>query len=143
MRNIFYLTSMDFDLTQQCNYEQYEINENSETQFDNEFTMELLFDENKENNGIKNNISIVSFEKSCCSNNNENEENEEDKDDNEEIDEVYRYFIERHSNTEIRASPIEMGGSAPEERNKCPGCFPVFQLNQEAHIGPCGCLGDW
>ncbi len=139
MTNIFYLTSIDFDLTQQCNYEQqYEINENSETQFDNEFTMELLFNEINENNGV----SIVSFEKSCSSNNNENDENEEEKKDD-EVDEVYRYFIERHSNSEIRASPIEMGGSAPEERNKCPGCFPVFQLNQEAHIGPCGCLGDF
>ena len=25
---------------------------------------------------------------------------------------------------------------------KCPGCYPVFQDNQEGHIGPNGCLGD-
>ncbi len=29
------------------------------------------------------------------------------------------------------------------ENNKCPGCFPDFQPNQLAHIGPNGCLGEY
>tara|TARA_A100001035_G_C27785614_1_gene504183 strand:+ start:1463 stop:1975 length:513 start_codon:yes stop_codon:yes gene_type:complete len=28
------------------------------------------------------------------------------------------------------------------KKNKCPGCYPIFQPNQLAHIGPYGCLGD-
>ena len=27
--------------------------------------------------------------------------------------------------------------------NKCNGCYPVFQENQEGHIGEYGCLGDY
>lgn len=27
--------------------------------------------------------------------------------------------------------------------DKCPGCYPLFHQNQEAHIGKNGCLGDY
>jgi hypothetical protein len=27
--------------------------------------------------------------------------------------------------------------------NRCNGCYPVFQPNQEGHIGEYGCLGDY
>jgi hypothetical protein len=27
--------------------------------------------------------------------------------------------------------------------SNCPGCFPHYQPNQLAHVGPSGCLGDW
>ena len=27
--------------------------------------------------------------------------------------------------------------------NKCKGCYPIFQPNQEGHIGEYGCLGDY
>lgn len=30
-----------------------------------------------------------------------------------------------------------------KNNNSCPGCYPVFQDNQEGHIGPNGCLGDY
>ena len=29
------------------------------------------------------------------------------------------------------------------KKSKCSGCFPDYQPNQLAHIGPNGCLGDW
>ncbi len=29
-----------------------------------------------------------------------------------------------------------------KNRPKCPGCWPIFQPNQLAHIGPFGCVGD-
>lgn len=28
------------------------------------------------------------------------------------------------------------------KKNKCPGCYPIFQPNQLAHVGLYGCLGD-
>jgi len=27
--------------------------------------------------------------------------------------------------------------------SKCPGCFPIYQANQEGHMGSDGCLGDF
>ena len=27
--------------------------------------------------------------------------------------------------------------------NRCKGCYPIFQPNQEGHIGEYGCLGDY
>ncbi len=29
-----------------------------------------------------------------------------------------------------------------KNKKKCPGCHPIFQPNQLAHVGPNGCLGD-
>ena len=29
-----------------------------------------------------------------------------------------------------------------KSKKKCPGCHPIFQPNQLAHVGPNGCLGD-
>ncbi len=128
--------------TQEYNDNNYDNNNGytieEETQIDNEFTMDLLYDEKKVS--TKSLVDLVKniMENEENSNLIENENNEEKKDD--EIIESFEYFIERNSNSEN--SPIELGGSAPE-KNKCPGCFPIFQYNQEAHIGPCGCLGDW
>jgi len=31
---------------------------------------------------------------------------------------------------------------APGKKHQCPGCAEN-QTNQEAHMGPYGCLGDW
>lgn len=34
-------------------------------------------------------------------------------------------------------------GSSPEPKKICPGCSPIFQPNQEAHMCEGGCLSDF
>lgn len=35
------------------------------------------------------------------------------------------------------------GDQSTPNQGTCPGCADDFQPNQQAHIGPNGCLGDW
>ena len=37
----------------------------------------------------------------------------------------------------------EDSGQNTQNQSACPGCADDFQPNQQAHIGPNGCLGDW
>jgi len=45
---------------------------------------------------------------------------------------------------EMESGEVETDGdqSTPNQ-GTCPGCADDFQPNQQAHIGPNGCLGDW
>lgn len=53
---------------------------------------------------------------------------------------------EKKCNIQITSTDILvpiMDDEEKEEETKCPGCYPIFQPNQLAHIGPCGCLGEY
>jgi hypothetical protein len=41
------------------------------------------------------------------------------------------------------AESIRTEGSSPEPKKTCPGCSPVFQPNQLAHMCEGGCLSDF
>ncbi len=41
------------------------------------------------------------------------------------------------------AKSIKKEGSSPEPKRSCPGCSPVFQPNQLAHMCEGGCLSDF
>jgi hypothetical protein len=41
------------------------------------------------------------------------------------------------------AQSIQKEGSSPEPKRTCPGCSPVFQPNQLAHMCEGGCLSDF
>ena len=53
-----------------------------------------------------------------------------------------------NSSDELIESSDELieSSSRPNKKiklNRCKGCYPVFQLNQEGHMGKNGCLGDY
>jgi hypothetical protein len=81
-----------------------------------------LFNSNLSNNNDENKSdeeSEINIENSVNGNMNENEDNNENSDENEVID------------------------NKRKRKDICPGCEPIFQPNQLAHIGPNGCLGDY
>lgn len=46
-------------------------------------------------------------------------------------------FCKTHENIKEKSEKSEKS-----EKKCCPGCYPNFQPNQLAHVGPNGCLGD-
>jgi hypothetical protein len=53
----------------------------------------------------------------------------------------YVIRIEIHNDTDYLS--LIMSNNKKMKANKCPGCYPELQPNQEAHIGVYGCLGDY
>ncbi len=78
-----------------------------------------LFNNNLSNNNDENKSDEESEINIENGNMNENEDNNENSDENEVID------------------------NKRKRKDICPGCEPIFQPNQLAHIGPNGCLGDY
>ena len=53
----------------------------------------------------------------------------------------FNYYISEPSESESDNEPSKKR-IKKTDIPKCPGCYPIFQLNQLGHIGPNGCLGD-
>lgn len=74
-------------------------------------------------------------------------ETESQKEERGSMDSI-EYFVnlqkERKKTQSIQeAQSIETEGSSPEPKRSCPGCSPVFQPNQLAHMCEGGCLSDF
>ncbi len=115
-----------------------ELNENQETQhldvsesIDFLNCLDNLFNNNLSNNDDINNNNN---EDKSYENTNDNDDDDDDDDDDDESD----ISIQNNENQNI----IE-NNNKRKRKNICPGCGPVFQPNQLAHIGPNGCLGDY
>ena len=71
-------------------------------------------------------------------------ETESEKEERGSMDSI-EYFVKRQKekkkNQSLQeAESIEREGSSPIVKKTCPGCSPIFQPNQEAHMCEGGCL---
>ena len=72
-------------------------------------------------------------------------ETESQKEERGSMDSI-EYFVnlqkEKKKNQSVEEKNLSEG-SSPEPKRSCPGCSPVFQPNQEAHMCAGGCLSDF
>jgi len=45
-----------------------------------------------------------------------------------------------NENVEMKTKKIRI--EKPDRTKRCSGCYPIFQMNQEGHMGMNGCLSD-
>jgi hypothetical protein len=72
-------------------------------------------------------------------------ETESQKEERGSMDSI-EYFVnlqkERKKTQSVEETQLTEG-SSPEPKKKCPGCSPIFQPNQLAHMCEGGCLSDF
>lgn len=70
-------------------------------------------------------------------------ETESQKEERGSMDSI-EYFVNLQKEKKKQSlKEAESEGSSPEPKKLCPGCSPVFQPNQEAHMCEGGCLSDF
>ncbi len=115
-----------------------------------EFSFDLLFQMEEQNEDFHlldslKNQEIKSDEETLLDDGlSETESQKEERGSMDSIEYYVKLQKEKKKNQSLQeAESIETEGSSPEPKKKCPGCSPIFQPNQEAHMCEGGCLSEY